>query len=77
VLKVAVGHVCDVLAVEEPDLEVFDHAFAFGGLDACGREVVESLEDDFVGGDVLGNFLPRTAMCDEFWGDKSAASEKH
>jgi len=67
VLKVTLGHIRDVLPAEDSHLKAFNLALTLGRLNARCLKVLKTLEDDFVGGNMLGNFASRLAVCDEFF----------
>lgn len=66
VLKVALGHLGDVLAAEDADLEVLRGARR--QLGAAGLEVREVLVDDLLGADVPGNVEAVAFVGDELAG---------
>lgn len=66
VFEIAVWHRGDVFAGKDADLELAKLAVCLCGINACCRQVIQVLEDDSVGIDMLSKFLGRFAICNKF-----------
>lgn len=58
VLKVAVRHVCDVLAAEDTSFETLHLAVSIGRLHASRFEIFQALEHNTIGIDIFANLFP-------------------
>lgn len=65
--EIAFWNICNVFAAEDAHLKVFDLTCSFRSLSTGILQILKTLEDDFVGVDILGNFLRCLAMRNEIF----------